>query len=63
MENNNMYKVIDTSIKCKNCGQEYENTHDYLEDCFVDSDGWTWDYFHNCLKNKGIEIHGYKPNK
>lgn len=47
-------------IKCDNCSKEYETETEFVKDSFVSSDGWTWDYFHNCLKDKGIEIHGYK---
>lgn len=47
-------------IKCEHCDKEFKTTHEFIEDSFVSSDGWTWDYFHNCLKDKGIEIHGYK---
>jgi hypothetical protein len=47
-------------ITCRHCGQVYKTEHQYMEDCFVSGDGWSWDYFHNCLKDKGIEIHGYK---
>ncbi|QQO40665.1 zinc ribbon binding domain protein [Bacillus phage 000TH008] len=50
------------TIKCDHCGKDYKNTHDYIEDCFISSDGWCWDYYHNCLKAKGIEIHGYKDD-
>lgn len=50
-------------VTCDHCGAKYATTHDYIEDCFVDSDGWSWDYFHKCLSDKGIEIHGYKPNE
>ncbi|QZA69595.1 hypothetical protein 035JT004_96 [Bacillus phage 035JT004] len=48
------------ATKCDHCGKEYETTQDYMDDCFVSSDGWCWDYYHNCLKDKGVEIHGYK---
>jgi hypothetical protein len=44
-------------VKCEYCGKEYKDDQEMLEDCFISSDGWSWDYFHNC---KVIEIHGYK---
>lgn len=50
---------MENKIKCNHCSQEYENWYEYEKDCFVSSDGWTWEHFHNCLKHKGIEIHGY----
>lgn len=46
-------------IKCSYCGEEYKTISDYQEDCFVSSDGWSWDYFHSCLKDMGNKIHGY----
>lgn len=49
-------------IKCEHCNKEYKNRSDYEEDCFVSSDGWSWDLFHNCLKDRGLEIHGYKSS-
>ena len=48
-----------SKIVCEHCGKEYPTEQALLEDCFVSADGWAWDYFHNCLKNKGNEIHGY----
>ena len=48
------------NIKCEHCGQEYETQEGFLNDCFASSDGWTWEHFHNCQRDKGIEIHGYK---
>ena len=51
-------------INCEHCGKEFNSYSEFMEDSFISSDGWSWDYFHNCLKNKGIEIHGYrKPDK
>jgi hypothetical protein len=47
-------------IKCEHCQKEYETYSEFEKDCFVSSDGWTFEYFHNCLKERGIEIHGYK---
>jgi hypothetical protein len=47
-------------IKCRHCGKEFKTSQEYMDDCFVSSDGWSWDYFHNCLNDKGIEIHGYE---
>lgn len=55
-----MWIIKDAEITCEHCGAKYKNTHDYLEDCFTSSDGLSWDYFHKCLSDKGIEIHGYK---
>jgi hypothetical protein len=51
------------SVKCEHCQKEYATYSDFEKDCFVSSDGWTFEYFHNCLKDKGIEIHGYKSTK
>ena len=47
-------------MRCEHCNKEYETESEFMKDCFVSSDGWSYDYFHNCLENKGIEIHGYK---
>ncbi|GLO66207.1 hypothetical protein MACH08_19910 [Oceanobacillus kimchii] len=47
-------------ITCDHCKKEYDSYTNYERDCFVSSDGWVWDIFHNYLKDKGIEIHGYK---
>jgi len=47
-------------MECEHCGQSYETESEFIKDCFMSSDGWSWDYFHKCLKDKGIEIHGYK---
>ena len=47
-------------ISCEHCGKEYETASEFQEDCFISSDGWSWDYFHMCLLGKGLEIHGYK---
>ncbi|MFS1518588.1 hypothetical protein V1503_19305 [Bacillus sp. SCS-151] len=47
-------------VKCEHCGKEYETDHEMLKDCFVSSDRWTWDIFHNCQQDKGIEIQGYR---
>lgn len=52
-----------TGITCDHCGSHYPNRDEYEKDCFVSSDGWSWDLFHNCLSNKGIEIHGYKKEE
>lgn len=46
-------------IECKCCGEKYDNQKEFDKDCFVSSDGWSWDLFHKCQKDKGLEIHGY----
>lgn len=48
-------------IKCDHCGKEYKTSQSYIDDCFTSSDGWTWDYFHNCLKDEDhMVLNGYK---
>lgn len=51
---------MNKEVECKYCGAKYDNYFEYEKDTFVSSDGWTWETFHNCQKDKGIEIHGYK---
>lgn len=49
------------TIKCEYCNKEYDKTSDFEKDCFMTSDGLTWDLAHNCQKDKEhLEINGYK---
>ena len=48
-------------VICNHCKKEYPNHHEFEKDCFTAADGWTWEYFHNCLKNKDVlDLMGFK---
>ncbi|AIW03245.1 hypothetical protein CPT_Mater88 [Bacillus phage Mater] len=51
-------------VKCEHCGAEYPNYSAFGQDCFISSDGWSWEYFHNCLKDEDhLIINGYKKKE
>lgn len=46
-------------MKCEYCGKKYDTESGFLKDCFVSSDGWSWEYFHECRDKSDVSIHGY----
>lgn len=51
-------------ITCEHCNKHYEKVSDFEKDCFLSSDGWSWEHFHNCLKDENqMVIHGYKKEE